>query len=159
WILLERPAGPGKPVAQYVNGRLRNGALRLDAFPYPLTDVSGSFEGPFNDWAFSNFRGRQGLTELIWKGRLHPDDEGRQRLDLDFDARNAACDATLYTALPPLWREAWNEINPQGNLHVFGHLEWYEGSAPTIGLKAELRDGKLAIRSFPLPFVDVRADV
>jgi hypothetical protein len=161
-LVLSRAAGPDNPVVPAIKGRLRNGALRFNGFPYPLSDVTGLFSGNLEDWEFKSFRGSHGSTDLAWSGDFLPEETGERRLKLRFQARNTACDRDLFAALPPEWQEVWGELNPQGVLDADGELTWQAGGVPApprIALDATFRDGKLTVRSFPLPFDDVQADV
>lgn len=158
-VRLSRAAGRGNAILPFIKARLRNGALNLRDFPMPLVEVMGDFAGSPDDWVFKGFRGRQGITEVTWSGGYRNDEAGLPALDVYFDAKNATCDRTLFAALPVEWQTVWAELNPQGLLHAAGRLEWNAGMPPRIRLDAELTDGKLALRSFPLPLDDVQAKV
>lgn len=159
WVRLTRPAGLSQAITPYIKAKLRNGAVNLQDFPIPLAEVTGDFEGTPNDWVFKGFRGRQDVTELTWSGGFRNDDAGLPELELNFDVKNAACDRTLFAALPSEWQAVWTEINPQGMLRAAGRLEWNAGAPPRIRLDTELHNGKLALKSFPIPLDEVHAEI
>ena len=159
-VRLIRPAGEGATMTPHIKGRLRNGNVNYQKFPYALAEVSGSFQGTLDNWTFSEFKGRQGTAQLNWGGRYGLDDDGTPRLELDFDAKTVPCDQALKNALPAEWQTVWGEINPQGLLNVEkGKLQWTPGAAPRINFEVELVDGELTIKSFPYPLHDVHAFV
>lgn len=158
WFTKER--GPGQVLHRTIKARLGHGTIRFDGFPYPLSEVTGTFENRDDVWDFVGFRGRQGRAEVTSKGaRIEPGPDGGLRFDLDFDAVNAACDDTLFAALSLPLRETWTSLQPQGTLHAWGHVGWSEALEPELDLHAELRDGKLRLEAMPVPFEEVQADL
>lgn len=156
-VVLTKQAGPDSTVVPTFKGHLKHGSLCYLGFRYPLNDVSGDFEGNLDEWTFSNFQGRQGPAELTFGGEFRADEDGTPRLNLDIVARQLPCDRVLQGALPKDWQSVWNELNPQGSLNATGHIEWTPGAPFKLKLDGELFDGKLALRSFPLPLDDVHA--
>ena len=158
-VLLTKRPGAGSGVVPHFEGSLRHGRINYRGFPYPLSDVTGEFEGALDEWAFHNFQGRQGAAVLTFGGGYGLDESGTPRLSIDFTGREVACDRTLQEALPADWRSVWSELNPEGKLNVTGHGDWSPGTPLKLKLDGELFDGKLSLRSFPLPLDDVQAAV
>ncbi|MFN0051142.1 MAG: hypothetical protein ACKV0T_03065 [Planctomycetales bacterium] len=158
-VRLSRAAGPDQEVIPFIKGKLKNGAVRCQVFPYALAGVTGDFQGAPGNWKFRNFYGRQGAAQVNWSGSFLAPAAESPRLELEFDGQQIPCDRTLFESLPIDWKQIWSEIRPQGLLNLSGTLDWTPGAPPHVALDAELLDGKIALRAIPYALDDVRADV
>lgn len=158
-VLLKRPAGLKQPTVPYVDVTLRGGTLLPRSFPYSLTKATARVRGSGNTWRFTGCKGWHDRTLVTGSGAFQPDDGQVPRLSMKFSLEDLRFDRALYEALPDDFRGLWYEINPEGNCHVDGTLDWApsENRKPTIHLDSELIDASVALRSFPYPIRNIHA--
>jgi AsmA-like C-terminal region len=156
-----RPPGRNEKIEWWMDGRLSDGALEYEVFPYRITDFAGrfSFESPTGTWKFDELQGRHGAARLWGAGsfvkRGHAD---RGTLKLDIGATDVALERDFEQAFPEYSRKMWDLIFPSGKLKTQVSLTWNPGSKPLIEVPlAIVSDGSLEIRSFPYPLDHVNA--
>ncbi|HEY2253479.1 MAG TPA: hypothetical protein VGH74_20535, partial [Planctomycetaceae bacterium] len=181
-VQLERPAGLGQELLIFVEGRVSDGSINCQAFPYPLSSVTGEFRGHGTSWEFKNIRGRHEGAEVALAGNFRPNDSGRLRLKLDFSLTGGAFDRQLMAALPEEAQNVWKKFSPKGGLSVDGRLYWWpnpdilssvgpaagrprspspslDGRFQFASLRARLVDAELTLSSFPFTVTDISAVV
>jgi len=162
-VRLVRPAGLDQPLSILVDARVSNGSINCRNFPYPLSDVTGEFQGSGTTWTFKNCRGQHGGAEAAFSGDFRPGDDGLLRLALDFSLMGADLDRELRSALPLAAQKVWKEFNPEGALNVpSGTVYWWPdsgGRTQLARLEAEITDATLSLQSFPYDLTDVAARI
>jgi hypothetical protein len=156
-----RPAGHAEKIDWWLDGRLTDGSLEYDVFPYRITDFTGrfSFESPTGTWKFDELKGRHGPARLWGAGSFvkhgRPDPG---TLKLDIGATDVPIERDFEQAFPEYSRKMWDLMFPSGTLKTQVSLTWHPGSKPQIDVPlAVVNDGSLEIRSFPYPLDHVNA--
>ena len=119
-----RAAGERTPAQRHIVLDIRNGSLRHERFPYPLSQVRGRIQVRDEGWSFEQFIGSNDSGVVRCNGRwvaTPPPAMGSREpapgeLTLHFDARDIPCDAELEQALPDGPRRIWTSLRPTGAL-------------------------------------------
>ncbi|MBX3442182.1 MAG: hypothetical protein KF774_07225 [Planctomyces sp.] len=159
-IDIERPAGAEEKFRlARVIGRITQGSVRYDRFPYVISNVEGMIEydpAVENVWHFRDMRGQHGETKLSGSGSfaLTP---APGRLSMQITALGVPIDGDLrlatVTALPEL-QTAWTELAPTGTLDLTNaSLAWTPGTPVEVALPGiQFRDAKITPAALPFPW-------
>ena len=108
---------PSEDLHKNVWGRFNHCALRYDKFPYPLTNIRGSFEMRDNHWNFKDLEGSNDTGMVQCHGHFKPLEAGSELL-LHFTAQNLPLEEELRESLPSRSQELWNLLRPRGTVDV-----------------------------------------
>jgi hypothetical protein len=92
-----------------------------DAFPLPLTDVSGQLDIRPEKWEFRNFRARHGVGAFAIHGSTFAvAGQTKPGVELRIDGRDIPLDASLRAALEPIpaIAKAWDQFRPRGSMNL-----------------------------------------
>lgn len=120
-----RPPGLNQPTHPFAQVAISNGSVRLDKFPYPITDLSGklTFHGPNKQWNFESLRGQHKKAIITAEGSYH----GLPApgvLQLTLAAEKVGLDSDLYNALSAQQRNIWAMLSPQGFCDLTAQIHW-----------------------------------
>ncbi|HSI34506.1 MAG TPA: hypothetical protein VK986_13025 [Tepidisphaeraceae bacterium] len=62
--------------------------------------------------------GKRGKADVTGSGRMTFAPGARPTIKINGSAKNLLLDAALYKALPPAWREGWDQLRPDGTVDV-----------------------------------------
>jgi hypothetical protein len=153
--------GQGEKLDWRMDGRLADGSLEYNLFPYRIADLSGRFrfDSKKGVWNFDELRGRHGPAQLSGVGsfvKTSPADHGTLKLEIQAD--DVAIGRDFQQAFPASSQKLWDLVYPTGKLKTRVVLSWNPGSKPAIDVPvAVVTDGSLEIRSFPYPLEHVTA--
>jgi AsmA-like protein len=95
----------------------RDTTMRWEAFPLPLTDVSGQLDIRPEKWEFRNFRAKHGAGAFAIHGSTFAV-AGKAKLgvEMQIEGRQIPLDASLRAALEPIpaIARAWDQFRPSG---------------------------------------------
>lgn len=151
---LMRPAGLNQKYDTYLLVNVRDAQLQSQAFPYPISKLSGRLRWHDAEHlvAFDELRGEHDGTTLSGSGtyRLDP---APGRLTLTVEATNAAFDRALYAALPSNLQDVWSSFSPQGRFDVSTRIGWIPGQPVYVAVpKLQVLEANILMRDFPYPF-------
>ncbi|HEY6565354.1 MAG TPA: AsmA-like C-terminal region-containing protein, partial [Pirellulaceae bacterium] len=93
-----------------------DGAVRHEAFPYPLQNVRGHIEQHDRTFHFSNFVGRNDPGRFASAGTWEGYETGGGRLSLRIQGVRVPLDDELRSALHPTVRGLWSQMRPAGQI-------------------------------------------
>jgi hypothetical protein len=106
-------------------GFVSEGTGSREGFPYPLSQVSGTFESHLGYTRFE-FRGRgSGRSDLHVSGevRADPEEAGRPALDVHIQGKDVPLDDALRQAMLDFRGDRlWKELQPDGFADIYVHL-------------------------------------
>ncbi len=161
-----RSGRPGEKFQMGLDADVKQARMRLDQFPYEVTDLTGHVHhDPWkeNVWNFSDLHGRHGSAVLAGAAKFDLTAKPGQ-LEVLVNAQNARLDEDLRDATVtanPVFATAWNELNPTGTVDVEGfRLTWQPGFVPEVIMPTvRLSQGTVTLASFPYRWDRVTADV
>ena len=142
---------PGGVLHRQMEATLNGCSIRYEAFPYPISDITGRIVMRDDAWSFQELRGRSGAAEISAYGTLLPQN-GSSTLRLDFEAKHLPLDNELKGAFRENHiRQLWEELDPAGTVQVRGTLLYTAGEPLDVKLWASPIDRGLTLqpRSFP----------
>jgi hypothetical protein len=135
-------------------------AVKLDVFPYELTDLTGNVVVEHGAVTMEGIAARHGDGHLAFDGRATVYPDAGLDLELNVVARDLPLDDDLWRALPQRTREGVEAVSPTGYADVAGTIF---ASAKTPGyqydLIAQLRDVAFRVRALPYPIRDARGEI
>lgn len=99
--------------------------ITWDELPYPVRNLTGTFELHPDLWMFKNLKGRNGQAVIAGSGRVEklpgpdlPNGDPPLKVELELTAENLPFNEDLRRALPEAWRKSWTIINPSGSSDI-----------------------------------------
>lgn len=153
---------PGQPMTYDITAALAGVSLCYDAFPYPITDISGQLEVQTDVFRLRNFSGRNGQAEITAEVTAQPVGEALG-IDLEASGRGILLDKPLYDAIPPAARRVWDMLAPAGrsdlHLKLRSDLPGQQPGEFDYRLVLHPQDMRVMYSGFPYPFNRVRGEV
>ncbi|MEX2288192.1 MAG: AsmA-like C-terminal region-containing protein [Planctomycetaceae bacterium] len=159
--ILTRPPGLDQKYQIAIVADVSEGSLEYERFPWRVNEVKGrvTYDSKGEEWQFLNLEGVHGSSIVTGKGSFtgrSPTHPGL--LILDVAANGAHLDSDLEAALGGNLRALWRTLSPTGRLDVVTNMRWVPGNLFEISIPtAEVDEGTLQIKPFPLPLSNVRA--
>ena len=142
---------PGGQLHRQMEATLNGCSIRYEAFPYPISDITGRIVMRDDAWSFQELRGRSGPAEISAYGTLLSQN-GSSTFRLDFEAKQLPLDNELKAAFRDNHiRQIWEELDPVGTVHVRGTILYTSGEPLDVKLWASPVERGLTLqpRSFP----------
>ena len=119
----DRPDATNPRHSSALDLRLVDCRINYDRFPYPLSGVTGWVRQRGKQWEFRELRSidARGRTLVTGSGKLTPQ-PGGMSLALRFDGEDAPLNQSLYAALPSSAQQAWEFLQPRGQLGFTAHV-------------------------------------
>ena len=154
--------GEGKAMTYDITAALAGVSLCYDAFPYPITDVSGQLEVQTDVFRLRNLAGRNGQAEITAEVLAQPAGEALG-IELEASGRGVLLDKALYEAIPPAARRVWDMLAPAGrsdlHLKLRSDMPGQEPGLIDYRLVLHPQDMRVMYTGFPYPFNQVRGEV
>jgi hypothetical protein len=157
-IQLRRQAGAAQ-FANRITVRVHDTAVRYDAFPYPLEQVSGVLEIFPDHFEFRDFRGVHKGGEFRTWGRSHPLVAGNKQVRIAIRGTNLLLDDELKAALAPKVRSAWEALAPQGRMNVAIDVEQMPDRPEDVAVTVTAQGCTLRPTFFPYLLSEVSGTV
>jgi hypothetical protein len=167
-VTLRRPPGPSQWLILNLDADVRQTSIHYERYPYPLSRISGKILGQIhtrffpdgqkeshNRWDLQDFVARNGTGTFRGSGSFDPSNV-EAPLTIRFMGEQIALDDELRSALPPIVVEAWNQIQPTGQINLTADVNYAEDRPPQINLAVEPVGVSIQPRAFPYRIDDVQ---
>ncbi|WP_347244474.1 AsmA-like C-terminal region-containing protein [Thermogutta sp.] len=143
---------PGGVLHRQMEATLNGCSIRYEAFPYPISDITGRIVMRDDAWSFQELRGRSGPAEISAHGTLLPQN-GSSTFRLDFEAKQLPLDNELKGAFRDNHiRQIWEELDPVGTVQVRGTILYTSGEPLDVKLWASPVDRGLTLQPRSCPY-------
>ncbi|MCE5327062.1 MAG: hypothetical protein LLG01_11690 [Planctomycetaceae bacterium] len=152
----------GQPLHYSVSGDLSNAAVKPEAFPYAISQISAHVEIGPDTMVISDFQGRHGEAPITLAKPATVYLTEKPGASLEVATGQLPLDMDLYTALPPAAARIWDYFSPAGQAAMSLSLRYntpMNPGATDYALTIVPRGGRALCRDFPAPLSDISGQI
>jgi hypothetical protein len=154
-------APAGRRLHYALQAQLREGVWQCPKLPYPVNNLSASFDLEDGMLTLHRAEGYHGMTTLRARGRMRLGDPSREPLDLHVGLSEFELDRRrLQSWTPPEYRELWDLFQPSGLIGAEIDVSRAAAGGPVeLGATVTCHDVAANYRHFPYPLEHLRGSL